>query len=797
MVSYDIYIALSISLILFLETKRKLTQSVMAASPVVLPPKLPEFLSVVDDSPNFHQSLRYWAQKSTQIGTTVHDIAGSLNEYHETGNKHYESGNALSEVLNKASHTFQDDEMLEEPLAKFSDALNRIECYRSMLLTQTQMLGVEPMMNMVKEMEKTKESREKVTKLSQSMHIAWERFASLPHESNIADPQLLDKQAHNMITLKQKYQLLLADYIENVRDTNTTKKVQLLQRVLEHMFAEFSYFNYCCQILKELEPYMTSLFENLQKKQRDYEQLSLLDDSYRREVENKIDTQAQTFRKLYPQGENSGQSHSSSHFFGKVGGFISSGVKDLKKQYKSAPAAAKKEEAEWEVIEDADKATNEDESSHFYVPLNDDSKIQDEKFNKTDEDLVEDGVSETAKDATDEDKEKDVLLEENKDGNTVMLKEEINIAKGSEECEELKEEEEEREDTIQHETDGIFIKNKVAPIEIPQEVELNEPESENVSKRGYLRIKQRGFHKSRYPLLYFILNKEYGELLSQGQDQKQPHLFAQLQLTNVKPCNPTDTDRNYCFTIRTSDAEYVLQAGNQIEYEDWIIKIQEGIMAALTGNVQIRNRSFARGKSLKPSGTYVPKPSCDNAVERIKVVEGNLKCADCDCPQPGWASSNIGVVICIECSGIHRGLGVQISKIKSLSLDKWDNALVEFMECNGNAKINKVLEANLTVPKITRLSTKTERLDYIVAKYVNKAFSSTVVVEQSTEEARVQLELDTDLKDCVDNNVESNENSAEFHSADSHDGDFKDTDDVMCLVKECLDDSHCHLSTLK
>lgn len=59
-------------------------------------------------------------------------------------------------------------------------------------------------------------------------------------------------------------------------------------------------------------------------------------------------------------------------------------------------------------------------------------------------------------------------------------------------------------------------------------------------------------------------------------------------------------------------------------------------------------------------------------IRLIFIVSNRLFCAG-----PGWASSNLGVVICIECSGVHRGLGVHISKVKSLSLDKWQKSLLE------------------------------------------------------------------------------------------------------------------------
>ncbi|THH14055.1 hypothetical protein EW146_g6236 [Bondarzewia mesenterica] len=80
--------------------------------------------------------------------------------------------------------------------------------------------------------------------------------------------------------------------------------------------------------------------------------------------------------------------------------------------------------------------------------------------------------------------------------------------------------------------------------------------------------------------------------------------------------------------------------------------------------------------------------------ELVKKLE-NKTCADCKHNDPRWASWNLGVFLCIRCSGIHRGMGTHISKVKSIDLDTWTPEQMESIMKWGNRRANLYWEAHL------------------------------------------------------------------------------------------------------
>jgi len=108
------------------------------------------------------------------------------------------------------------------------------------------------------------------------------------------------------------------------------------------------------------------------------------------------------------------------------------------------------------------------------------------------------------------------------------------------------------------------------------------------------------------------------------------------------------------------------------------------------------------------------------------VLAANPACADCGAAKPDWASISLGVVVCIECSGVHRSLGAHISKVRSLTLDALPSNVYSIFDGLGNDRANACYEAGVAQgwnkPKADAARETKEQ--WIRAKYQFKGFAA-------------------------------------------------------------------------
>ncbi|XP_026076874.1 arf-GAP with coiled-coil, ANK repeat and PH domain-containing protein 3 isoform X4 [Carassius auratus] len=203
-----------------------------------------------------------------------------------------------------------------------------------------------------------------------------------------------------------------------------------------------------------------------------------------------------------------------------------------------------------------------------------------------------------------------------------------------------------------------------------------------------------------------------------------------LRLCSVKPCE--DIERRFCFEVVSPTKSCMLQAESEKLRQAWIQAVQASIASAyreISENYYIERLD----RTASPSTSSIDSASeprerivrGESILQRVQSLPGNEICCDCGQADPHWASINLGILLCIECSGIHRSLGVHCSKVRSLTLDSWEPELMKLMCELGNTVINQIYEGACEEQGLKKPgpnSSRQEKEAWIKAKYVERKF---------------------------------------------------------------------------
>ncbi|KAL4436335.1 hypothetical protein ABPG77_009897 [Micractinium sp. CCAP 211/92] len=324
-------------------------------------------------------------------------------------------------------------------------------------------------------------------------------------------------------------------------------------------------------------------------------------------------------------------------------------------------------------------------------------------------------------------------------------------------------------------------------------------------KQGYL-LKQTSDFRKAFKRRFFVLDSQgmlyYWSSKEAPRKEQAPRNTCNLLTATIKP-GAEDPSLRYAFRVVSPEKEYVLQAENEMEQQEWMEMLQGVIACLLTGEVDqasiptrparpthsrtisseitalslgdapLGSGPLAASLSSRPTAdSEQPSPSlpsiCEGSpglgvgaspgvgpavgmseavpaaagflghsmqgmqgaasvaggsssslaslggaaaagrpgggggvagggtLEVLRRVSGNTACCDCGAADPDWASLNLGVLMCIECSGVHRRLGVQYSKVRSCTLDTraWEPSVLGLFQELGNEFANSVWEGS-------------------------------------------------------------------------------------------------------
>ncbi|TAQ88993.1 hypothetical protein B7494_g2659 [Chlorociboria aeruginascens] len=284
----------------------------------------------------------------------------------------------------------------------------------------------------------------------------------------------------------------------------------------------------------------------------------------------------------------------------------------------------------------------------------------------------------------------------------------------------------------------------------------------------------RGLNKQAWHKFWIVLDAGKLSEYSNWKQKLDLHMDPiDLRMASVREAR--NAERRFCFEIITPQYKRVYQATSEEDMNNWISAINNALQSAMEGrgvkevparpphsephSIRRDIGSILTGKSsslnhgnhqppnhtslaannvfrrttvgARPAYNRAGSSNFDESPDKLlqllrEADQGNCWCADCGSGvKTEWVSINLAIILCIECSGIHRSLGTHISKVRSLTLDinSFTTDIVELLLLVGNRVSNMVWEARLDQAlKPTPQASREQRLKFITAKYVDRAY---------------------------------------------------------------------------
>lgn len=222
-------------------------------------------------------------------------------------------------------------------------------------------------------------------------------------------------------------------------------------------------------------------------------------------------------------------------------------------------------------------------------------------------------------------------------------------------------------------------------------------------KVGYLMKRSEGLRKAWQKRKCTVSD---GYLTISHNNASKPPVKLNLLTSQVKPV----AEDKKIFDLVSHNRTYRFMADDETESVAWVSVISNSKEDAL-------NRVFGDEGSSKQQNSGL-KELTKSILDEVKHLPGNDICCDCGAPDPTWLSTNLGVLTCIECSGIHRDMGVHISRIQSITLDDLGTSELLLARAVGNTSFNDIMESQLEYKdKPTQASDMETRKSFIRNKY--------------------------------------------------------------------------------